>query len=366
MPGLGYRVFTAGEQLTAANMQNYLQDQSVMRFASSAARGSALAGVLSEGMISYLDDTNKVQLYNGTAWADITPDVQSATPGTAGIVFGRTNGSTDTTYSLVLGFGSGGAARPNPSFIGNVVVGVNSASGITTGNSNTIVGSQTALSLTTGQANVYIGNSTGTLLSSDSDNTMVGSGTGFAYTTPSAGNTFIGSGAGGLAFGTHTGNNNTFLGQGAVASSTTVSNQITLGNSSVTSLRCNVTSISSLSDERDKKNITDLSHGLDFIKTLRPVEFVWNTRIPEGYTLPDGTSKEFTEADVRRDVADIGFIAQELLAAEDAVDAHDSLQLTLRDNPERLEATQGRLIPILVKAIQELSAEVESLKAQLG
>jgi hypothetical protein len=38
------------------------------------------------------------------------------------------------------------------------------------------------------------------------------------------------------------------------------------------------------------------------------------------------------------------------------------LQLTYRDNPEKLEATQGRLIPILVKAIQELAAEVQALK----
>ena len=50
-------------------------------------------------------------------------------------------------------------------------------------------------------------------------------------------------------------------------------------------------------------------------------------------------------------------------AAEDATDMADYLQLTLRDNPDKLEATQGRLIPILVKAIQELSAEIEALKA---
>jgi len=66
------------------------------------------------------------------------------------------------------------------------------------------------------------------------------------------------------------------------------------------------------------------------------------------------------------DVLDIGFIAQDLVAVEDDLEAHDWLQLTLRDNPDRLEATQGRLIPILVKAIQELSAEIETLKAQVA
>ena len=35
-------------------------------------------------------------------------------------------------------------------------------------------------------------------------------------------------------------------------------------------------------------------------------------------------------------------------------------------NPERLEASYGRLVPILVKAVQELSAEVKQLKQQLN
>jgi hypothetical protein len=60
-------------------------------------------------------------------------------------------------------------------------------------------------------------------------------------------------------------------------------------------------------------------------------------------------------------VPDVGFIAQELAAVEDNYDA-ERLALTLRDNPDRLEATPGRLIPILVKAIQELTARVEELE----
>jgi hypothetical protein len=61
-------------------------------------------------------------------------------------------------------------------------------------------------------------------------------------------------------------------------------------------------------------------------------------------------------------VKDTGFIAQELMAAEDEAALAEYLQLTYRDNPDKLEATQGRLIPILVKAVQELAAEVELLK----
>lgn len=76
MAGLGRKVFAAGEVLTAANVQNYLQDQAVMVFASVAARTTAIAAP-SEGMISYLSDTNSVQYYDGATWADLVPSLAS-------------------------------------------------------------------------------------------------------------------------------------------------------------------------------------------------------------------------------------------------------------------------------------------------
>lgn len=68
MPGLGRKVFSAGEVLTAANVQGYLMDQTVMVFASSAARSSALGTAVAEGMVTYLADTNEIQAYDGSAW----------------------------------------------------------------------------------------------------------------------------------------------------------------------------------------------------------------------------------------------------------------------------------------------------------
>lgn len=76
MAGLGRKVFTAGEVLTAANVQNYLQDQAVMVFAGTAARSSAI-GTASEGMISYLADTNAVEKYTGAAWESVVPSLAS-------------------------------------------------------------------------------------------------------------------------------------------------------------------------------------------------------------------------------------------------------------------------------------------------
>ena len=71
MAGAGYKLFNTGDVLTAAQVNTYLNEQTVMVFASSAARTSALSGVLAEGMMSYLQDTNAVQVYNGSAWVGV-------------------------------------------------------------------------------------------------------------------------------------------------------------------------------------------------------------------------------------------------------------------------------------------------------
>jgi hypothetical protein len=78
--GSGFRTFTAGEVLTASNVQNYLMDQSVMVFGGSAARSSAIGTAnFEEGMISYLTDTDKVEAYNGTNWAQVGASAQGLT-----------------------------------------------------------------------------------------------------------------------------------------------------------------------------------------------------------------------------------------------------------------------------------------------
>lgn len=72
MAGAGYKLFNTGDVLTAAQVNTYLQEQTVMVFASSTARTTALTGVLAEGMVSYLQDTNAVEVYNGSAWVGVS------------------------------------------------------------------------------------------------------------------------------------------------------------------------------------------------------------------------------------------------------------------------------------------------------
>jgi hypothetical protein len=71
MAGAGYKLYATGDILTAAQVNNYLQEQTVMVFADAAARTTALASVLAEGMISYLKDTNSTEYYSGSAWVAI-------------------------------------------------------------------------------------------------------------------------------------------------------------------------------------------------------------------------------------------------------------------------------------------------------
>lgn len=118
MAGAGYKLFNTGDVLTAAQVNTYLNEQTVMVFASSAARTSALSGVLAEGMMSYLQDTNAVEVYDGSNWVSVgsSGDITGITTGTdSGLSGGVTSGTatlrlklefdaeTGTTYTLVAG-----------------------------------------------------------------------------------------------------------------------------------------------------------------------------------------------------------------------------------------------------------------------
>ncbi len=74
-----YFLKSSGDTLTAANV-NLLMLQGIMRFASTAARDSALSGVLAEGLHTYQDDSNTITYYTGAAWVVISEPTQTWTP----------------------------------------------------------------------------------------------------------------------------------------------------------------------------------------------------------------------------------------------------------------------------------------------
>jgi hypothetical protein len=300
-------------------------------------------------------------------WA--APTAAAATTTALGALYGCDQNACDSVY---IGYGSGTNATScyQNTALGSEAMGVFSGSGsistcicasiaigrwtlasITPGCvTNTIAignralgsGSQTA----SGDANVFIGNFTGLNKGTGDNNVVVGHNAGAGSWQAGRGNnTLIGTNANGSVV---NGDNNTVIGSGA-SSASGASNSVTLGNSSITVVRAQVTTITGLSDARDKTDITALPVGLDFINTLNPVKFTWQMREPN--EVKDGTSEA-------------GFIAQELKEAQDAANA-DYLDLVYDQDPERLEASAGKLLPVLVKAIQELSAEVQELKARL-
>lgn len=108
MAGLGRRTFVAGEVLTAANVQNYLQDQAVMVFGGTAARASAIP-TPSEGMVTYQTDTDQLTYYDGTNWDQLAP---LDSPTFTGTVSAATiSASGDISGAIVSGVTSPGAGR---------------------------------------------------------------------------------------------------------------------------------------------------------------------------------------------------------------------------------------------------------------
>jgi hypothetical protein len=91
------KVFVAGEILTAADVNTNLMDQAVQRFADSSTRGSAIPSP-TEGMTSYLDDLNRIEVYDGSAWGAVGTILQVVSA-----VKTDTFSTTSTSYVDVTG-----------------------------------------------------------------------------------------------------------------------------------------------------------------------------------------------------------------------------------------------------------------------
>jgi hypothetical protein len=104
MAGLGYKDFTVGQVLTSAQVDGYLMQQTIMKFADASARTTALTGVLAEGMFSYLDDTNATEYYDGSAWVSISnPGDITAVVASTGLSGGGTSGSVSLAFDYSIG-----------------------------------------------------------------------------------------------------------------------------------------------------------------------------------------------------------------------------------------------------------------------
>jgi len=308
-------------------------------------------------------DTGTDSTVNFTEGTNITLTQTSATEitiaasaGGATSLNGLSDVLIDGTSSYLVEVPSGLSGNPT----GNTTFGDTAALSLTSGSNNTIIGEQAgklngsqrtfvgqeAGINATGQFNCAFGNSA-LRNSTGQGNVAFGSFAGDSITSGIS-NTSVGTNAG--SFTLTTGSNNMMLGNGSLPTASGVSNEITLGNSSVSVLRCAVTSITSLSDARDKTDVKDLSYGADFIKSLTPREFTWNNRSEKDINGNDFYSEN-------KGKKDFGFVAQEVQALD-----NDTLRLIYNSNPEKLEMSYGKLVPILVQAVKELTARLEALE----
>ncbi len=306
-----------------------------------------------------------------SATGDIT--LQAAGGGGATDLNGLSDCLVDTA-SLYVGEVPSGIGTHQPQ--GNTVLGIEAGDRLLNGSQNTIFGNRAAYWLSTMRQCSFFGFESGenqigdynTGVGYQSLNSQFGYYDGDYCVALGYRAMYHGSdgdknvGIGHLSFynRTMTGSNNIAIGSFSAPSSNSVSNEITLGDSNIATLRCAVTSITSLSDERDKSEIKDLEYGLAFIDALQPREFVWDNR-PEIRieTDDEGNETEVEFYSANKGKKDFGFIAQEVRELD-----NDTLRLVYAENEDKLEMSYGKLVPILVKAVQELKAEIEILKSQ--
>jgi len=293
----------------------------------------------------------------------------------------------NTQSNIAIGYN---AQESNTSGNNNIAIGKNALGTMSTNFSNTVIGTDAAKLTTNMNRAVVIGSEALGAGTAGSDVVLVGNQAGqnnFAQWTVAIGsralqtnvngafNTAVGGQAlsavtGGIGrqnvgLGYQAGNNITtgqndiVIGFQAQASSATANNEITLGNSSISVLRCAVTTITSLSDERDKTDITNLEYGLDFINSLSPKQFTWNQRPEHAIEIDDdGNETQVEIENANKGKKDFGFIAQDVQSVD-----NDILRLVYAENPEKLEMSYGKLVPILVQAIKELTNRIEALEA---
>jgi len=256
----------------------------------------------------------------------------------------------------------------------NVAVGMYSLDASTTADNNTAVGYQSLSASTTGNNNTAVGHQSGVLVTTGIQNTFIGGQAGDENTTGDY-NTCVGYEAGSYLDPITTGVGNTQLGAYTRVSSGSESYANTIGYNvkgygNYTTLGKGgddirtvhgSTSWSTVSDERYKKDIVDSEAGLSFINALQPRTFNYRTKgeLPEAFdAYEEGSTEVFKSPKTQH-----GFIAQEVKAA---IDADDSIKdgFRLWDDREdgSQEVAEAALIPVLVKAIQELTARIETLE----
>jgi hypothetical protein len=269
----------------------------------------------------------------------------------------------------------------------------------TSGSYNTSVGSASLYNNTSGNKNTAVGYRANYTVTTASGETSIGYEAGLSQTVGAntnigyrAGRSIVGDGTGGqsnVCIGRDAGYDtvamtggrwNVIIGDYCRTNSGNAEAQIVMGynvqanaensfcfgkSTTDSAIAFGATSISAPSDGRYKKDITDATAGLSFINDLRPVTYKWKN---EGDLPSDHRSYvEGSTTPTNNPRTQHGFIAQEV---KEAIDNHPEIEegfgMWKEDSFDgRQRLADGALIPLLVKAVQELSAENKALMTRI-
>jgi hypothetical protein len=286
---------------------------------------------------------------------------EAITTGTRNIMLGQAGNEFDAENDNIgIGHGALGGAVAGGEY--NVAVGNFALDALTSGDSNVAVGYNAGTANTTGHSNTFLGGNAGAAVTTGFSNVIIGQ-----------------SAAQGNSIDLTTGDQNTLVGrniQTTSADSNTANGlgyflsceggYTTLGQSGDDIRAAHGTATwATVSDERFKKNIETSDAGLAVINDLRPVTYNWKTmgEIPEwSRWYEEGSDEQYRNSKLNH-----GFVAQEVKAV---IDSHselkDGFNMWYEREDGQQEVGETAIVPILVKAVQELSATVTTLQQEIN
>ena len=290
-----------------------------------------------------------------------------------------------TTACNSVAIGQNAMAAQNVSGIYNIAIGLNAGCSVTTGYRNTYLGQGAGRASSTGCYNIAIGdNAMQACDGASSNNVAIGRLAGCNHTT-AQNNVAIGQGTNKA---TTTGCHNISIGYDAGATITTACKIINIGcnvQNTTAATTCiggtcvMATQFTATSDCRSKKNIKDLPYGLDFINLLRPVSYKWKPQadkldkngnlIAEGEKNHAGPRSSFglLGQEVKGALDKLGLSYNDFAGYSDKEEEHgpSGWKPSYQEENKTISLAYDDFIAPLIKSVQELSAEVTELKAQL-
>ena len=277
------------------------------------------------------------------------------TTGSNCVFMGHNAGCDHDTESNNLAIGSAALGGPIAGGEYNVAIGNDAGGKLTSGEQNVIIGYQTGEDLTTAQQCTLVGRHAGVNVTTGQENTCFGDRAGETITT---------------------GANNIILGPSADTPAADTANAIVIG-SNITGAANDFTfgkygntvandfdtdnAWTQSSDVRKKKNIKDAVLGLDFVNDLRPVTYEWRP----SYDFPKDFKEYNKENQMTLDTTMHGLVAQEVKEALDktGVERFGGWKED-KDGCQRI--SKEMFVFPLIKAVQELSAQVTTLQDEIN